>query len=191
MTTTEPIYLTLSQVAVRTGRHPELLRQWCASGRLPCARVGGSWVMLERDVALIDGIASRARRGRGPTPTATATAEVAGPVVAPATDRVLAAVFDDAAAARLAATVLRDRLGEAAEEVGTAPLVVPALPALSLTVVAGRIEGSAAIGARRILAAFGGRVIADIEEIRAAADSSPAVESESGEGRGEEPAGIV
>ncbi|MDQ2966018.1 MAG: helix-turn-helix domain-containing protein, partial [Chloroflexota bacterium] len=44
-------YLTLSQVAIRTGRHPELLRQWCAAGRLPCARVGGSWVMLERDVA--------------------------------------------------------------------------------------------------------------------------------------------
>jgi hypothetical protein len=176
-------YLTLSQVAVRTGRHPELLRQWCAAGRLPCARVGGSWVMLEKDVALIDGIASRARRSRVPAPAAAA---VASPVAVPATDRVLAAVFDDAAAARLAALALGDRLGEAAQEVGTAPLVVPALPALSLTVVAGRIAGSAAIEARRILAAFGGRVVADIEEIRAAADTA-AAEAVSNE----EPAGLI
>jgi helix-turn-helix protein len=188
MSTTETSYLTLSQVAVRTGRHPELLRQWCASGRLPCARVGGSWVMLERDVALIDGIASRARRGRGPM--ATATADAAGQVAAQATDRVLAAVFDDAAAARLAAATLRDRLGGAAQEVGTVPLAVPALSALSLTVVAGRVAGSAAIGARRLLAAFGGRVIADIEEIRAAPDLAPAGEPEAND-RGKEPAGIV
>jgi len=173
MSNPESNYLTLSQVAVRTGRHPELLRQWCAAGRLPCARVGGSWVMLERDVALIDGIASRARRSRLAAPAA----EVTAPVAVTATHRVLAAVFDDAAAARLAAAALRDRVGAAAEEVGTAPLVVPALPALSLTVVAGRIAGSAAIAARRILAAFGGRVIADIEEIRAAPDG-PAVDLE-------------
>lgn len=158
MSNAESGYLTLSQVAVRTGRHPELLRQWCAAGRLPCARVGGSWVMLERDVALIDGIASRARRNR-------ASAAVAER--APTADRVLAAVFDDAAAARLAAQALQDRLGAAAEEVGAAPLAVPALPALSLSLVAGRVAGSAAIEARRILAAFGGRVIADVEEIRA------------------------
>lgn len=137
--------------------------------------------MLERDVALIDGIASRARRGR-----VAAERHVAPRVAAPATDRVLAAVFDDEAAARLAATALKERLGEAAQEVATAPLVVPALPALSLTVVAGRIAGSAAIAARRILAAFGGRVVADIEEIRAAADTA-AGEAESNE----EPAGLV
>jgi hypothetical protein len=155
----ESTYVTLSQVAVRTGRHPELLRQWCASGRLPCARVGGSWVMLERDVALIDGIASRTRRPR----------EQAA-AVGPSPDRVLAAVFDDEAAARLAAQALRDRLGEATDEVGTAPLAVPTLPALSLTVVAGRVAGPGAVTARRILTAFGGRVVADIEEIRAAPD---------------------
>jgi len=139
--------------------------------------------MLEKDVALIDGIASRARRSRVPAHLAAA---VAAPVAVPATDRVLAAVFDDAAAARLAAVALGDRLGGAAREVGTAPLVVPALPALSLTVVAGRIAGSAAIEARRILAAFGGRVVADIEEIRAAAVTA-AGEAESNE----EPAGLI
>jgi hypothetical protein len=177
VSTTESGYVTLNQVGVRTGRHPELLRQWCASGRLPCKRVGGSWVMLERDVTLIDGIASRARRGRQPAP-------IEAPTLA--TDRVLAAVFDDEAVARLAAAALQERLGTAAEEVSTSPLAVPALPALSLTVLAGRVAGSAAIQARRILAAFGGRVVADIEEIRAAADptiesSTPTVGPQSGE----------
>lgn len=133
--------------------------------------------MLERDVALIDGIASRARRSRVAAPTS----NVAAPVAVPATDRVLAFVFDDATAARLAAAALQDRLGGAAAEVDMAPLVVPALPALSLTVVAGRVAGSAAIAARRILAAFGGRVIADIEEIRAAADGPATVEPQPGE----------
>jgi hypothetical protein len=123
--------------------------------------------MLERDVALLDGIASRARRSRASELPA---ASVAAPGAVPIADRVLAAVFDDEAAARLAAQALRDRLGEAAQEVGTVPLAVPALPALSLTLVAGRIAGSAAISARRILAAFGGRIVADVEEIRAAAD---------------------
>ncbi len=183
MSSTQPSYLTLGQVAVRTGRHPELLRQWCAAGRLPCARVGGSWVMLERDVALLDGIASRARRRRASEPPA---APVATQVAAPTSDRVLAAVFDDEAAARLAAQALRDRLGEAAQVIGTVPLTVPALPALSLTLVAGRMAASAAIGARRILAAFGGRIVADVEEIRSAAAGGPTV-AESGE----EPAGVV
>jgi hypothetical protein len=166
----ESTYVTLSQVAVRTGRHPELLRQWCAGGRLPCARVGGSWVMLERDVALIDGIASRSRRQREPAP-------VAGPTP----DRVLAAVFDDEAAARLAAQALRDRMGESAAEIGAAALAVPPLPALSLTVVAARIAGPGALAARRILTAFGGRVVADIEEIRAAPDDAAAAEPPEGE----------
>lgn len=158
MSSPESSYLTLSQVAVRTGRHPELLRQWCASGRLPCARVGGSWVMLERDVALIDGIASRSRRSRVSAPGVASTR---------VGYHVLAAVFDDAAAARLAARSLEERLGGAAEQIGAAPLDVPALPALSLSLVAGRFAGSAAIEARRIISAFGGRIVADVEEIRA------------------------
>jgi hypothetical protein len=184
MSSPESSYLTLSQVAVRTGRHPELLRQWCAAGRMPCARVGASWVMLERDVALLDGIASRARRSRASEPPA---ASLAAPVAVATPDRVLAAVFEDEATARLAAQALRDRLGVAAQEVGTVPLAVPALPALSLTVVAGRIAGSAATGARRILAAFGGRIVADVEEIRAATED-PAASEWAGGG---EPAGPI
>jgi hypothetical protein len=167
MSSPEASYVTLSQVAVRTGRHPELLRQWCASGRLPCTRVGGSWVMLERDVAMIDGIESRARKRQ---PSAL-EAE-------PPARRVLAAVFDDEAAAARAAQALRDRLAGAVGDIGTAPLTVPALPTVSLTVVAGNVAGSAALQARRILAAFGGRIVADIEEIPVAPENSAAIREE-------------
>src|SRR3954447_15578773 len=106
---TEPAYLTLSQVALRTGRHPELLRQWCARGRVPCARVGGSWVVREQDLALVDGIAKRSRQTR------------AGAVAVdhPDRTRIIAAVFDDDALAGTAADALRQRLGAAHDAVGT------------------------------------------------------------------------
>ncbi|HEY7590694.1 MAG TPA: hypothetical protein VH723_06860, partial [Candidatus Limnocylindrales bacterium] len=141
---------------------------------LPCIRLGGSWVMLERDVALIGRIASRARRPRTSAPT-----RVAAP------SHVLAAVFDDGAAAGLAAEALEDRLRGAAEEITTAPLGVPSLPALSLTLLAGRIAGASALDARRILAAFGGRIVADVEEIRAApVPAGDESDSEAGAGAG-------
>jgi hypothetical protein len=158
MSASEPIYLTLSQVSVRTGRHPELLRQWCAAGRVPCTRVGASWVMREQDLGLIEGIASR--RGRVRVPTTTAP---------PGASRVIAAVFDDASAATAAADALRERFNLLPEAVGTGAVDLPAIPALSLTVVAATLTGSTAINARRLLTAFGGRIVADIEEIRATA----------------------
>lgn len=161
MSTADSSYITLSQVAVRTGRHPELLRQWCASGRLPCRRLGGSWVMLERDVGLIDGIASRARRPRAGAATGTVDGA-----------RIIAAVFDDGAAAERAAGVARQRLGEAALAVETAPFALPAFPVLSLTVVAGRVAATSAIDMRRILGAFGGRVVSDRAEGAAGDDTA-------------------
>jgi hypothetical protein len=156
MSTSESSYLTLSQVAVRTGRHPELLRQWCAAGRVPCTRVGSSWVMLERDLPLVDGIASRRGRARTPSPPPPSTG--AG--------RILAAVFEDPAAATAAADSLRERFHLGEDAVGTSAIDVPAVPALSLTVVAARMPGASVVNARRVLGAFGGRIVADIEEIR-------------------------
>ena len=158
MSTNEPRYLTLSQVAVRTGRHPELLRQWCAADRLPCVRLGGSWVMLERDLPLVDAIASRGGRARraGEAPLAVGS-------------RVIAAVFDDEEVAANAGDALRRRLNLEAASIGTGPLSLPTLPEVALTVVAARVGGGQVVGARRVLAAYGGRIVADIEEIRAAA----------------------
>src|SRR4051794_34554275 len=102
----EPRYLTLRQVATRTGRHPELLRQWCAVGRIPCQRVGGSWVLRSEDVALVDGIAKRGTRQ--------ATGELAPD---PGGERLIAAVFDDDRTAANVADALRGRLPLSGEAV--------------------------------------------------------------------------
>jgi len=147
-------YLTLSQVAVRTGRHPELLRQWCAAGRLPCTRVGGSWVLRERDLALVGRIARRTR-GAGGSPPSEA---VAG------TSRVIAAVFDDEATAAEVSAALRDRLHLPARAVGVTYVELPGAPSLRLCVVAGRFADLASTEARRLLVGYGGRIMADIDE---------------------------
>jgi Helix-turn-helix domain len=149
----EPDYLTLSQVALRTGRHPELLRQWCARGRIPCARVGGSWVLRERDLPLVDGIARRARQARvDATPTG------------PETTRIVAAVFDDDGLAATVANTLRERLHLAHDAIGTTSMGLTGLAPLRLSVVAGRFRGPASVEARRILVGYGGRIVADIDE---------------------------
>ena len=153
----EPAYLTLSQVALRTGRHPELLRQWCARGRVPCARVGGSWVVREQDLPLVDGIAKRSRQAR------------AGAVAVdhPERTRIIAAVFDDDGLASTVAAALRDRLRLADDAVGTTSLGLTGLAPLRLSVVAGRFSEPASVDARRILVGYGGRIVADIDEAAA------------------------
>jgi hypothetical protein len=159
----DPDYLTLSQVAMRTGRHPELLRQWCARGRIPCARVGGSWVLRERDLSLVDGIARRARQPRA---DATATG--------PEETRIIAAVFDGDGLAETVAGALRDRLHLAHDAIGTTSLGLTSLAPLRLSVVAGRFPGAASVEARRIVVGYGGRIVADIDEAAAADDNAQA-----------------
>jgi hypothetical protein len=154
----EPAYLTLSQVALRTGRHPELLRQWCARGRVPCARVGGSWVVREQDLPLVDGIARRSRAARAGAPA----------VDHPERNRIIAAVFDDDGLAGTVADALRDRLRLAPDAIGTTSLGLTALAPLRLSVVAGRFSEPASVDARRILVGYGGRIVADIDEAAAA-----------------------
>jgi hypothetical protein len=156
----EPAYLTLSQVALRTGRHPELLRQWCARGRVPCARIGGSWVVREQDLPLVDGIARRNRQTRAGSAA----------VDHPERTRIIAAVFDDDGLAGTVADALRDRLHLGHDAVGTTSLGLTALAPLRLSVVAGRFSEPAGVDARRILVGYGGRIVADIDEA-AAADS--------------------
>lgn len=144
-------YLTLSQVAARTGRHPELLRQWCAAGRIPCQRLGGSWVVLERDVALLDRMATRARR------------RAASATPRSGRRRLLAAVFDDAAKAAQAADALRGRLALDEGSIETGPIQLGTLRAFDLTIVAGRVAEEVVLDARRILGAYGGRIVAELE----------------------------
>jgi hypothetical protein len=144
-------YLTLSQVAARTGRHAELLRQWCAAGRIPCQRLGGSWVLLEADLPLLERMATRARR----------RSRVNGP--SSGRRRLLAAVFDDPARAADAADALRGRLSIDDGAIETGPIGIGQLSALGLTVVAGQVEEELVLDARRILGAFGGRIVADLD----------------------------
>lgn len=71
-TTGVTTYLTLADVARRTGRHHEQLRQWCASGRLPCERFGRDWLLSESDLELINRQPARRRRRRDPDRTVVA-----------------------------------------------------------------------------------------------------------------------
>ena len=153
MPDTNTAYLTLSQVAARTGRHPELLRQWCAAGRIPCQRLGGSWVVLERDLALLDRMATRSRRRTAP-PGEPPTGR----------RRLVAAVFEDALRAAAGAEALRERLALDDGSIESAPIGLSALSALGLTVVAGHVPEEATLDARRVLASFGGRIVADLDE---------------------------
>jgi hypothetical protein len=148
-------YLTLSQVAARTGRHPELLRQWCAAGRIPCQRLGGSWVVLERDLPLLDRMATRTRRR-----TAT-TSPPSG------RRRLLVAVFEEPARATEAAGALRARLTLDDAAIESGPIGVGALGGLGLTVIAGQVPEERVLDGRRILSAFGGRIVAEFEGDRA------------------------
>ena len=152
MTDSSSAYLTLSQVAARTGRHPELLRQWCAAGRIPCQRLGGSWVVLEADLALLDRMATRARRRTA-----------AGDGAPSGRRRLLAAVFDDPARAAAGADALRDRLSLDDTQIETAPMGLRSLSGLGLTVVAGQVPEEAVLDARRILVAYAGRIVAELE----------------------------
>lgn len=51
--------LTLADAAARTGRNAELLRRWCAAGRIPCHRVGRDWMVDPADIASIEGMPRR------------------------------------------------------------------------------------------------------------------------------------
>jgi excisionase family DNA binding protein len=53
--------VSLSEVARRTGRHPEVLRRWCADGRIPAVRVGRTWAVSGDTLAMLLAHASRSR----------------------------------------------------------------------------------------------------------------------------------
>ncbi len=59
--------LSLAEVSVRTGRHPDLLRRWSESGRIPAIRVGRSWAIPESVLATVTWPASRKKRNRRAT----------------------------------------------------------------------------------------------------------------------------
>ncbi|MBA2314930.1 MAG: hypothetical protein H0V87_06040 [Chloroflexi bacterium] len=143
-------YLTLGQVGARSGRHPELLRQWCAAGRVPCQRVGGSWMMCEDDLVLLDRMATRSHR----------------PAAAPPLSgrrRLIAALFSDRDRVGAASDALHRRLGVDDAAIRSEPLGVRGLGDLGLTVLAGEVAEESVLDARRILSGFGGRIVAELD----------------------------
>ncbi len=80
--------------------------------------------------------------------------------------RLIAAVFDDAATARTVAAALIGRLALERQAVEAASVGLAPLAGLRLTVVAGRFPAAASAEARRILTAFGGRIVTDYEASR-------------------------
>lgn len=143
-----PRYLSLAEVARLTGRHPELLRQWCAAGRLPCERIGSSWALLDEHVPLVQAQPARGHRARSS--------------VASRAERrvVVAAAFGDAARGRLVRSEVVDRLGLEPDDVAIAPL---ALDGLEIALVAGRFPESRAPEVAELMLGLGGRIVADGE----------------------------
>ena len=138
----EAEYLTLAQVAALTGRHPELLRQWAAAGRVPAKRLGNVWVMRAQtfgsdrhDVAI-----GRLRRA----------------IPSDGRVRLIAASFADAAAALTAAAVLRSRIQTEQLDVTIQSVELPAVVALTLTIVAVRAPLARLLEARGILVGTAG-----------------------------------
>jgi excisionase family DNA binding protein len=58
----KPRVVPLSEAASRTGRHPDVLRRWCASGRIPATRVGRTWALPESEVIRLEDLPRRHRR---------------------------------------------------------------------------------------------------------------------------------
>lgn len=53
--------VSLRDAAIATGRHPEVLRRWCAEGRLPAIRVGRAWAISGETLAALLSQRNRSR----------------------------------------------------------------------------------------------------------------------------------
>ena len=53
--------VSLAEAARLTGRHPEVLRRWCITGRLPAIRVGRTWAITADSVAMLREHGARSR----------------------------------------------------------------------------------------------------------------------------------
>lgn len=136
-------YLTLAEVARRTGRHPEQLRQWCASGRLPCDRFGRDWLLSESDLGLVDQVAARRRRAG----TASRT--------------VLGVSFTDEGAGRRALSAAREQFGLGPRDVGLAPLAIDDVAFVLVAVV---VPEERVADAASLFEGSGGTVVAEVPQ---------------------------
>jgi excisionase family DNA binding protein len=136
-------YLTLAEVARRTGRHHEQLRQWCASGRLPCERFGRDWLLLESNLARVDRQPARRRKDAGRT------------------GRVVGVSFIDSAAGREALNQAREAFGLGERALAAAPLAIDDVTLSLVAVIVPDERVDEAIG---LFEGHGGRIVANIPE---------------------------
>lgn len=134
--------LRLDEVARLTRQPVEQLRQWCATGLLPCDRVGGAWALPEEELPVAFSLAAV-----GPRLAQTALPDGA---------RLLAVAFVDQAAARTALDEIRERTGVRPSDVELAPLSIDGMPRV---LVAGRIPVEHEAEIHRIVVSAGGRLI--------------------------------
>ncbi|HEU4672988.1 MAG TPA: helix-turn-helix domain-containing protein [Candidatus Limnocylindrales bacterium] len=136
-------YVTLAEVARRTGRHPEQLRQWCASGRLPCERFGRDWLLDAADLPLVDQVATRRRH------------------VAVETRTVVGASFTDGAAGRRALSQARQQFEIDPKDAALAPL---AIDDVAFVLVAVIIPTERVDDAIALIEGSGGTIVAEVPE---------------------------
>lgn len=134
--------LRLDEVAHMTSQPVERLRQWCATGLLPCDRVDGRWALPETELP-----SAFALGAVGPRLSDTALPDGA---------RLLAAAFHDQAAARAALDAIRTSTGVRPTEVEVAPL---ALDGMQQVLVAGRIPAEHEADIHAIVSEAGGRIV--------------------------------
>lgn len=134
--------LPLEDVARRTGQPVERLREWCATGLLPCDRVDGEWALPETELATAQALAATRPR--------LATSRLADGA------RVLVAAFRDLAAARRALDAIRARIGAHSGDVELAPV---SIDGMQRVLVAGRVPGGEAASIDEIVTEAGGQLV--------------------------------
>lgn len=143
--------LRLDEVARLTRQPVEQLRQWCATGLLPCDRVGGAWALPEDELPVAFSLAAV-----GPRLAQTALPDGA---------RLLAVAFVDQAAARAALDEIRARTGVRPSDVELAPLSIDGMPRV---LVAGRVPVEHEAEIHEIVVSAGGRLIDGSHDVLAA-----------------------
>jgi hypothetical protein len=134
--------LRLEEVAHLTHQPVEQLRQWCATGLLPCDRLDGQWALPEDELPVAFSLAAV-----GPRLAQTALPDGA---------RLLAVAFHDQAEARAALDEIRSRTGVRPNDVEVAPL---SIDGMQRVLVAGRIPAAHEPAIQAIVVSHGGRIV--------------------------------
>jgi hypothetical protein len=146
--------IALDEVAELTDQPLDRLREWCATGLLPCDRVDGEWALPEAELPTAHSLAAV-----GPRLAGTALPDGA---------RLLAVAFAGTSEARAALDEIRARTGARPSDVELAPMTIDGMPRV---LVAGRIPAAHETRIRSIVTAFGGRLIDGSQETAADADA--------------------